>query len=201
MIKITFLLLSLISYSLAGPIHIIKETHRPTKQIQIPRLEHIPHLKLHQHQQRSEISIIRPHEPSSPDEAPSRHSIYSRDWNPNSIVLKQTVFNAVTAIVPSTLLAARLEEFYDIIALQIENGDYGNFSPENVVSFTEWGLELKFYTNGKVIPLSFIQAWVIDMANKSANGFSGFYEAVVSGQGPLTGLFYLVQMRLKDKSL
>ena len=51
------------------------------------------------------------------------------------------------------------------------------------------------------MPLSFVQAFAIDMANWSSRQFTGFYEATVTGEGPLVGLVFLVRMRLKDKGV
>ena len=51
------------------------------------------------------------------------------------------------------------------------------------------------------MPLSFVQAFAIDMAAWSARHFTGFYDAQVIGEGALEGLVISVQMRLKGMGM
>lgn len=49
------------------------------------------------------------------------------------------------------------------------------------------------------MPWDFVQNFVIDMAEWSANSFSGFYELTIRGQGQFSGLVFLCKMGLADR--
>lgn len=108
-------------------------------------------------------------------------------------------FVRTTALVPCAVAAAKLEDFYSIIALKIETGQMAHRAPSKTVVCSLWNFELVFSCDRINVPLSFVQAFAIDMAEWSSKQFTGFYEATVKGEGPLSGLVFLVQMRLKGK--
>ncbi|CAF9919116.1 hypothetical protein IMSHALPRED_004528 [Imshaugia aleurites] len=111
--------------------------------------------------------------------------------------IRVTHFLQTAAMVPTALAAAKLEDFYTIIALKIETGQMAHKAPARTVVCALWDFELVFSSPMIDVPLSFVQAFVIEMAARSARQFSGFYEATVVGEGPLCGLVIFVQMRLK----
>ena len=115
--------------------------------------------------------------------------------------LRLTHFVKTAALVPCAIAAARFEDFYNIIALKIETGQLVNKAPSKYVTCSLWDFELSFYCDTMIVPLSFVQAFAIDMAEWSSKQFSGFYEATVRGEGPLTGLVFVVKMSLKGKGL
>ena len=118
---------------------------------------------------------------------------------PKSPGIKVATFIQTAALVPSALAAAKLEDFYTIIALKIETGQLAHRLPSKTVVCALWDFELTFSSDSINVPLSFVQAFAIDMAEWSSRQFTGFYEATVLGEGPLAGLVVLVQMKLKDK--
>lgn len=118
---------------------------------------------------------------------------------PMSPGMRVTSFIQTAALVPSALAAAKLEDFYTIVALKIETGQLANLPPSKNVVCSLWDFELFFSCDKINIPLSFVQAFAIDMAEWSSRQFTGFYEATVRGEGPLSGLVFYVQMRLKGK--
>lgn len=120
---------------------------------------------------------------------------------PPSPALKLAHFIQTAALVPSALAAAKLEDFYTIIALKIETGQLAHRPPSKTVVCSLWEFELTFSCDSIDVPLSFVQAFAIDMANWSSRQFTGFYEATVAGEGPLSGLVFLVKMGLKDKGV
>lgn len=109
-----------------------------------------------------------------------------------------TRFKTFAALMPTFLLCQQLEDFYSIIALKIETGAFSTWAPAKNVVLHLWDFELSISCDKMTIPWSFIQAWVIDMAELSSHTFTGFYEAVVRGDGPLSGLVFLIHMKLKD---
>lgn len=113
--------------------------------------------------------------------------------------LKLTHFVRTAAVVPCALAATRFEDFYNIIALKIETGEYAHTPPSQYVACSFWDFELTFYCDTMNVPLSFVQAFAIDMAAWSARQFTGFYEAAIMGEGPLAGLIFFVNMRLRSK--
>ena len=114
-------------------------------------------------------------------------------------VLHLTKFKNVAIMVPTTLAAGHLIDFYEIIALKIETGQYSHWQPSRNIILELWDLELEISCNKIAVPWSFVQAWVIDMAALSARQFTGFYEATVRGDGDLTGLVFLIKMQVKDR--
>lgn len=118
---------------------------------------------------------------------------------PMSPGIKVTSFIQIAALVPSAIAAAKLEDFYTIIALKIETGQLKNHNPSKTVACSLWDFELTFSCDKIDVPLSFVKAFVIDMAELSSKQFTGFYEATVKGEGALNGLIFYVQMRLKGK--
>lgn len=122
-----------------------------------------------------------------------------RDNVPTS--LAATMFRTITAVVPSDLAAARLEEFYTILALQIETGRWVHVLPSNSLRLSLWEFELIFHHEKVPIPWDFIQNFLIEMAEWSSKEFTGFYEALLTGSGALNGLAILVQMKVKGMPL
>ena len=108
-------------------------------------------------------------------------------------------FTRTAALVPPGIAASLLEDFYTIIALRIETGQMENRAPSKTVICSLWDFELSFSSDAIVVPLSFIQAFAIDMAEWSSRQWTGFYEATVRGEGPLSGLVILVRMKLKGQ--
>ena len=74
-----------------------------------------------------------------------------------------------------------------------------NRVPSKTVVCSLWDFELVFSCEKINVPLSFVQAFAIDMAEWSSKQFTGFYVATVRGEGALNGLVFMVQMRLKGK--
>ena len=105
------------------------------------------------------------------------------------------------AMLPVAIAAEQLEDFYSVIALKILTGQMAHRSPSKMVTLSIWDFELVFSSETMLVPWSFVQAFAIEMAEWSARSWTGFYEAIVSGEGPLSGMVILVQMRLKDKAL
>lgn len=118
---------------------------------------------------------------------------------PTSPGIRVTSFIRTAALVPGALAAEKLEDFYTIIALKIETGQLANLPPSKHVVCSLWDFELSFSCDKINVPLSFVQAFAIDMAEWSSRQFTGFYDATVRGEGPLSGLVFYVQMRLKGK--
>lgn len=118
---------------------------------------------------------------------------------PNSPArLSMTKFRTFAATIPTAVVAARLEDFYNIIALKIETGQFALWAPARMRVLLLWDFELTFSCDKMDVPWSFIQAFVVDMAAMSSMKFTGFYEATIRGEGPLTGLVFLVKMGLRD---
>lgn len=146
------------------------------------------------------MTISQPIRRNLPSHSPSATPLRARTAiRPTPPKLRLTTFIQTAAIVPSALTAAKLEDFYTIIALKIETGQFANRIPSKTVTFSLWDFELNFSCDKINVPLSFVQAFVIDMAEWSSKQFTGLYEATVRGDGPLTGLVFYVQMRLKGK--
>lgn len=116
--------------------------------------------------------------------------------------LEMTKFkiSRLTFMLPSVLAAQKLEDFYTIIALKIETGYFSGWPPAKTVILHLWDLELSFACDMINIPWGFVQAFVIHMADWSSRQFTGLYEATVRGEGPLSGLVFLIQMRLKGSA-
>ena len=113
--------------------------------------------------------------------------------------LKLPRFVRTAAVVPCALAAAQFEDFYNILAMKIETGQLAHREPSKYVSCSLWDFELSFYCDTMIVPLSFVQAFAIDMAKWSSKQFTGFYEATVTGEGPLAGLVFFVKMGLKGQ--
>lgn len=125
---------------------------------------------------------------------------------PGNPQLKMTKFKALTFTIPPTLEAfsremMRFEDFYNIIATKIVTGAFASRPPSKNIILELWNFELHFTCDKMNIPWSFVQAFVIDMADWSSREFSGLYEAVIRGEGALSGLVFLVRMKLKDPPL
>lgn len=119
--------------------------------------------------------------------------------SPNSpIYLSMTKFRTFTALLPTALTIAKLEDFYNLIALKIMTGQFAQLAPAKMMILGQWDFELIISCNKMNVPLSFVEAFCVDMAAASARMFTGFYEATVRGEGPLSGLVFLIHMRLKD---
>lgn len=118
---------------------------------------------------------------------------------PTSPAIRVTSFIRTAALVPTALAAAQLEDFYTIIATKIETGQLAHHRPARTVVCSLWDFELVFSCDRIDVPWSFVQAFAIDMAEWSSRQFTGLYEATVRGEGPLSGLVFVVQMRLKGK--
>ncbi|KAF6226522.1 hypothetical protein HO133_009388 [Letharia lupina] len=118
---------------------------------------------------------------------------------PPSPAIRVTSFIRTAALVPTALAAAQLEDFYTIIATKIETGQLAHRRPARTVVCSLWDFELVFSCDRIDVPWSFVQAFAIDMAEWSSRQFTGLYEATVRGEGPLSGLVFVVQMRLKGK--
>ena len=136
---------------------------------------------------------------------PQPHSVLiKRTFNPPGHPLLQlTKFRSITGLLPAAptlvnIASYRLKEFYDIIALRIETGAFKSFPPSKNIVLDLWDFELIITCDKMPVPWSFVQAWVIDMADLSGKTFTGFYEATVRGEGTLSGLVFLIYMRLKD---
>ena len=112
--------------------------------------------------------------------------------------IRLTRFVQTAAMVPSDMAATMLEDFYTIIATKIITGQLADRLPSRKLVCSLWDFELTFSCDKIDVPLSFVLAFVIDMAKWSSRQFTGFYEATVRGEGPLTGLVFVVRMRLKD---
>ncbi len=132
--------------------------------------------------------------------APPTPPLRPRAPNPSSSMspgIRIASFVQTTALVPGVLAASKLEDFYTIIATKIETGHFADWPPSKTVAFWRWDFELIFSSDKINVPLSFVQAFAIDMAEWSSRQFTGFYEATVVGEGPLSGLVIFVQMRLR----
>ncbi len=132
--------------------------------------------------------------------APPTPPLRPRAPNPSSSMspgIRIASFVQTTALVPGALAASKLEDFYTIIATKIETGYFADWPPSKTVAFWRWDFELIFSSDKINVPLSFVQAFAIDMAEWSSRQFTGFYEATVVGEGPLSGLVIFVQMRLR----
>ena len=116
-----------------------------------------------------------------------------------SPAIRVASFIQTTALVPYAIAAAQLEDFYTILALKIETGQMAHRPPSKRVAVSLWDFELVFSCDRIDVPWSFVQAFAIDMAEWSSKQFTGLYEATVQGEGPLSGLVFFVQMRLKGK--
>lgn len=140
--------------------------------------------------------------PPTPSTA-TRHSLHPR--SPSSRLSPQirvTKFlHTLVAMAPTAVAAAHLEDFYTLIALKIETGQLAHTAPGKKVVCSLWDFELTFSCENMVVPLSFVQAFAIDMAAWSARHFTGFYDAQVIGEGALEGLVISVQMRLKGMGM
>ena len=132
--------------------------------------------------------------------SPAKSSVLSERLSNRSPSLKMTKFRPmqVTALVPTVIAAARLEEFYEIIALKIETGYFKNWAPSKNIILDLFEFELQFSCDRINIPWSVVQAFVLDMAELSSKQFSGLYEATIRGDGPLTNLVFYVYMRLRE---
>lgn len=111
--------------------------------------------------------------------------------------LSMTKFRTFTAMIPTALLVAKLEDFYNIIALKIETGEFTQWAPAKIRILLLWDFELTFSCDKMDVPWSFVQAFAMDMAEMSSKSFTGFYEATIRGEGPLTGLVIFVKMGLR----
>ncbi len=151
--------------------------HRPTKRSKpLPRLSH-----------------------GQEAASPAGSSLSRRTLIPSSgLTLKMTNFRSFFALVPTVLAAARLEEFYDVIALKIETGQFSNWQPSRYIILSMWNFEFSVSCDKCFVPWSLVQDWVIDMAALSSQQFTGLYEATVRGEGPFSGFVFLIHMRLKD---
>ncbi|KAL6713810.1 hypothetical protein ACLMJK_008302 [Lecanora helva] len=133
--------------------------------------------------------------PATP--ASSKRSIIPRaNDNP---VLHLTKFKKTLVLLPTALAVSRFEDFYDVIALKIETGQFSNWLPSKQILLQMWDWELEITCDKMSIPWTFVQAWAIYMSHMSSQQFTGFYEAVVRGDGPLNGLVFLVRMQTKNQ--
>ena len=115
--------------------------------------------------------------------------------SPSRTVLKVTQFKSITAMVPTVVAAALLEDFYSILAVKILTGEFASWRPDKTIIFNMWDFELSFTSDQVNIPLSFAQSFMIDMAEWSSREFTGLYEAIIEGDGALEGLMIYVKMR------
>lgn len=143
----------------------------------------------HQHQNRSQ----------PPDPTATPPSLKPRA--PASPSMGMTHFVRLGTLLPVEIAAQQFHDFYTIIALKIETGQLAQRLPSKRLVCSLWDFELVFSCDRIDVPLSFVQAFVIDMAEWSLRGFTGFYDATIKGEGPLAGLVFLVQMRLKGAAV
>lgn len=108
-----------------------------------------------------------------------------------------TEFTKTLAFLPVAIAAHHFEDFYTILAVKIETGQLAPVAPSKRITVSLWDFELTFESENTVVPWSFVQAFAIDMAEWSARSWTGFYEAVVRGEGGLSGLVIFVRMWLK----
>lgn len=116
--------------------------------------------------------------------------------------LKMTKFSPLkmVALVPSVAAASRLEDFYNILALKIETGFFRNCPPSKSIVLEFFEFELSISCASINVPWSFVQSFLIDMADWSSKQFSGLYEATIRGDGPLTNLVFIVSMRMRQNA-
>ena len=119
--------------------------------------------------------------------------------SPRRTMLKMTDFTNIAAMVPSVIAASRLHDFYSILAIKIETGQFDSWMPDKTIRFPMWEFELSFTSQQINVPLKFAQYFMIDMAEVSSRGFSGLYEAIVEGEGALDGLLFFVKMTKRPR--
>ncbi|MCJ1452092.1 hypothetical protein MMC28_002433 [Mycoblastus sanguinarius] len=113
--------------------------------------------------------------------------------------IKVTKFTSITALVPTALIASRFEDFYNILALRIETGQYAHLLPSKEVTLSIWDFELSFSCSQMNVPWGFIISFIIDMADMSSRSWTGFYEAMFKGDRPLGEVIIHIAMKLKEK--
>ena len=139
-------------------------------------------------------SLSVPRRRKVPPLSPASSSLNKRAFIPSDYaMLKMTKFKAFVALAPTLAVVAKLQDFYDIIALKLITGAFSDRPPSYNIILQLWDLELNFTCDKVPVPWDFVQAWVIDMASASAQSFTGFYEATVRG--------VLVKMKLQDSTL
>ncbi len=138
------------------------------------------------------------HRRGSPSEELSISSKRTTPLPNGPIYLSMTKFRTFTALLPTALAIAKLEDFYNLIALKIMTGEFAQLAPAKMMILGQWDFELIISCDKMNVPWSFVEAFCVDMAAASARMFTGFYEATVRGEGPLSGLVFLIKMRLKD---
>ena len=110
-----------------------------------------------------------------------------------------TKWRSIYALVPTPLVAAKIEDFYNIIALKIETGQFRSWAPSKEIILILWDFELSFTCDKMIVPWSFVYSFVLDMGDWSSRAFTGLYEVTVRGDGPLSGLVFLIKMKLRDR--
>lgn len=136
----------------------------------------------------------------APPNSPTTAQLHRRIPDPTG-ALAMTKFRAFIALLPTAIVMSQLEDFYTLIATKIETGDFAHYPDSRVRVLMRWNFELTVSCDKMAVPWSFVQAFAIDMAEWSAREFTGFYEATVRGEGPLTGLVFLVSMKLRGSPL
>lgn len=95
--------------------------------------------------------------------------------------LTSRMFTNYAMLMPITIAASYIEDFFSTIAMKIETGLWANSPPTNYHMFQMWDFELLFFSIDTVIPLDFIQDYLVDTMGYVSKGFTGVYNEHMVG--------------------
>ncbi|KAL8994266.1 MAG: hypothetical protein Q9188_007118 [Gyalolechia gomerana] len=95
--------------------------------------------------------------------------------------LTSRIFTNYASLMPITMAASYIEDFFSTIAMKIETGLWTNAPPTNYHLFQMWDFELLFFSRDTVIPWDFIQDYLVDTMGYVSKGFTGVYDEHMIG--------------------
>ncbi|KAL8824647.1 MAG: hypothetical protein Q9191_004911 [Dirinaria sp. TL-2023a] len=122
----------------------------------------------------SALSSVAPAPPGHAQKLKSHHLSITKRGNAPFAPIQ---FKHVAMITPVSVAARYLEDFYDVIALNIETGAWTAREPLHFIIFQQWNFKLTFFSYAQAVPWDFIQNFVIEMSDYAAKGFTSQYDA------------------------
>ncbi|KAL8942790.1 MAG: hypothetical protein Q9211_001244 [Gyalolechia sp. 1 TL-2023] len=150
----------------------LRSRHAPTRSLIATR----------NHAQRQSTDMVKSRRHQfSPLSARGRRGADLLPAGKSSYDLFSRTFTNIAMLVPTRIAAGYIEDFFNNIALKIETGVYANQAPSNYHVFKMWDFNLSFYSQDTVIPLDFVQDYLLDTLAYVAKGFTGLYDEDMVG--------------------
>lgn len=112
--------------------------------------------------------------------------------------LRSIKFRALSFLTPTMVAAQYLEDFYDLIALKIETGFWGNQGPLHYVTFERWNFQLSFSSYAQAVPWDFIYNLALEMSDYAQKGFTPIFEQTFAAETPAGHVYVNVVFKLLE---